>query len=206
MDQHGECPISAFQIELWNAKDLASNLDAVANLRISVFREFPYLYEGSLEYERKYLQVYLNSPRSVFVIAKDDRRVIGASSAIPLTDEANYVKEPFVNAGLDLNKIFYFGESVLLPQYRRQGLGNTFFNEREKAALNYTQYDKTCFCAVDRPTDHALKPAGYKPLNEFWQKRGYIIQPQLKSYFSWQDINEENETLKPMTYWMKQWS
>ena len=31
-------------------------LDTLADLRIRVFHDYPYLYEGSLDYERRYLQ------------------------------------------------------------------------------------------------------------------------------------------------------
>lgn len=190
---------------MWKAKELEQNLLEVARLRMEVFRDFPYLYEGSLDYEKNYLGVYLKSGRSHFIAAKDEKRLIGLSSCIPLKDENDYVQEPFKKAGLNLDKIFYFGESILLTAYRGRGLGHAFFDGREKAALSYGEYDMTCFCAVERPPDHALRPPSYKPLDEFWRKRGYEIHPQLKSYFSWQDIGDREETLKPMIYWMKKW-
>ena len=34
--------------------DLEAALDGVADLRITVFRDWPYLYDGSREYEREY--------------------------------------------------------------------------------------------------------------------------------------------------------
>ena len=39
---------------------LDAALDDVARLRITVFREWPYLYDGDLEYERDYLNAYRN--------------------------------------------------------------------------------------------------------------------------------------------------
>ena len=36
-------------------------LDALGALRIRVFREYPYLYDGTLEYEREYLRTYVNA-------------------------------------------------------------------------------------------------------------------------------------------------
>ncbi len=44
---------------------------------IEVFRAFPYLYEGSAEYERKYLSTYARSPGSIFVLAFDGDEVVG---------------------------------------------------------------------------------------------------------------------------------
>ena len=42
--------------------DLQPHLDGLGRLRIAVFRDYPYLYDGTLEYEREYLQSYLKSP------------------------------------------------------------------------------------------------------------------------------------------------
>lgn len=190
------------QVQIWRAPEIAKNLDAIAGLRIRVFRDFPYLYEGSLDYERKYLQVYLNSPRSVMVAALDSGRPVGLSSAIPLADETADVQAPFLRNDFKLSDVFYFGESILLSEYRGLGLGNVFFDEREKAARGFRQ---TCFCAVERPADHPLKPAGYRPLHEFWQKRGYAIRTELQTQFSWTDVGEKQETPKTMTFWMKEW-
>ena len=35
--------------------DLDTALDDLARLRITVFRDWPYLYDGDLDYERRYL-------------------------------------------------------------------------------------------------------------------------------------------------------
>lgn len=194
------------QVEIWKAADLAKNLKAAAQLRIEVFRDFPYLYEGSFEYESEYLKIYLESERSLFVAVWDQAHLVGLSSAIPLQDENESVKVPFVKAGYNLSDIFYFGESVLLKKYRGLGLGNVFFDEREKGARAAGHFDKTCFCAVERPGDHPLRPKEYKPLHEFWKKRGYSLRPELRTHFSWKDVGESQETAKPMTFWMKEWS
>ena len=47
--------------------DIRRHLDAVAALRIDVFRDWPYLYDGSLDYERRYLRPYVDSPGAVVV-------------------------------------------------------------------------------------------------------------------------------------------
>ena len=39
----------------------------LAKLRIEVFHEFPYLYEGNLAYEENYLSMYVESESSVCV-------------------------------------------------------------------------------------------------------------------------------------------
>lgn len=185
--------------------EISSIFDELAALRMHVFREFPYLYEGSVDYEKKYLGRYSRSPRGFLVGLFDQKRLIGAATALPLEDEEEFVQNPFQNKKYPVSSIFYFGESVLLPDYRGQGLGHILFDEREKFALSDPQFSRTSFCTVVRPSDHPSKPTGYKPLNDFWLKRGYILRPEIRTEFSWADVGEKTESLKPMQYWMKEW-
>lgn len=191
------------QIKRLTGSSITPYIDALAELRITVFREFPYLYDGSLQYEKKYLKRYTASDETVVVIALDNENVIGASTGMPMKDEDPMVKNPFIAEGYSVEDIFYFGESVLLKEYRGRGLGVRFFIEREAHAAELG-YKTTTFCAVDRPADHPRKPAGYLPLHSFWNKRGYTEQPELKATFSWQDLDESTESPKQLTFWIKQ--
>lgn len=180
-----------------------SVFDELAALRITVFRDFPYLYEGSVAYEKEYLETYACAEQSFLFAAYDGDQMVGATTALPLLDETADVQQPFRDAGFDLNTIFYFGESILLPEYRGLGLGHRFFDEREAHARQFGQYTVTCFCAVQRPADHPLRPADYQPLDAFWTKRGYQRHPNLQSIFTWPDRGETVSTPKPMLYWMR---
>lgn len=184
--------------------DIATVFPQLARLRIAVFRDFPYLYEGTEEYELHYLQTYAEAPNALLFSVYDGDEMVGATTCIPLLDETAEVQKPFIEAGYDLSKIFYFGESVLLPGYRGLGLGHRFFDAREAHARSFGQYNLLCFCAVQRPDDHPLKPEGYLPLDGFWHKRGYQKEPRLQSFFEWPDIGETNSTAKPMVYWTRQ--
>lgn len=191
------------EVVRFTGDEMRARLDDLARLRIEVFRAWPYLYEGSLDYERGYITRYAEARTGTIVVALDGDKVVGASTALALEEEADFVKAPFRQAGLDISRIFYFGESVLLPQYRGQGVGVRFFDEREAAARGFG-YPVCCFCAVQRPEDHPLKPKDYQPLDAFWAKRGYRKRPDLVSTFTWRDIGEAKETPKPMVYWMKE--
>jgi len=177
--------------------------DDLAKLRIAVFRDFPYLYEGSLNYEKEYLKTYANSERAFLFAVYDDEKMVGATTCIPLGDETEEVQAPFKDAGSDVESIFYFGESILLPQYRGLGLGHRFFDEREKHAAGFGTYKTTCFCSVER-INHPAQPADYRPNNAFWIKRGYHKVPELKATMEWPDIGETESTPKTMIFWMKE--
>jgi GNAT superfamily N-acetyltransferase len=175
----------------------------LADLRIRVFREFPYLYVGSTDYEEKYIQRYTTSDESVIVIAKVGDNVIGASTGMPLKDEDKMVYGPFKKNGMDWQSYFYFGESVLRSEFRGQGIGVRFFEEREKHAISHG-YKCTTFCAVDRPENHPRRPANYKPLDPFWEKRGYKKKSELKTTFKWKDLDDSEESPKSLTFWIKE--
>ena len=63
-------------IQRRSGADVRDHLDAVAALRIAVFRDWPYLYDGDAVYEREYLDAYALSPDSVFVLAFDGDAVL----------------------------------------------------------------------------------------------------------------------------------
>lgn len=142
------------------------HFDALALLRIEVFGEFPYLYQGTLEYEQRYLASYAQSACSVVVIARDGDQVVGASTALPLLEHGENLAPVFAQAGLDPERVYYFGESVLRAAYRGRGIGHAFFDRREAAAREHG-FAITAFCAVVRPVDHPSRPKDYVPHDAF---------------------------------------
>lgn len=181
---------------------LIARLDDVAKLRIEVLRAWPHLYKGSLAFERQYLPRYAESKTGTVIIAETVDRIVGVATAMGLDEEDDFVQEPFTKAGMDLKSVFYFGESVLLPDYRRMGLGSRFIEMRETAARAHG-YAMTAFCALERPLDHPARPKDYVPLDAFWSKRGYQKRAELAATLSWRDIGERKESEKPMSYWLK---
>ncbi len=177
-------------------------LDDVARLRIAVFRDWPYLYDGDLDYERRYLQVYRDSPGTVLVGAFDGPRLIGAATGTPMEDHAGDFAAAFAATGLPLEAIFYCAESVLLPEYRGRGIGHRFFDLREDHARTLGR-SHIAFCSVLRPDDHPLKPPGARSNDDFWRKRGYRPMPGVVAEFSWKDIGDDAETRKPLAFWIK---
>ena len=181
---------------------LTGVLPAVARLRIAVFRDWPYLYDGSEKYERQYLQTYARAPGAAIAVARDGGNVVGASTCVPMVHAQAEVTFCFTQAGLDPAAHLYFGESVLLAPYRGRGLGVAFFAARE-AQARAVGLPNTAFCAVQRPGDHPLRPSGDQGLAAFWTHRGYTARPDLVCRMSWQDIGEPTETEKTLMFWTR---
>ncbi|MFO1090594.1 MAG: GNAT family N-acetyltransferase [Hyphomicrobiales bacterium] len=192
----------AIAVERLTGPAIAPALDDVARLRIKVFADYPYLYDGTLAYERTYLEALARADRAVLVVARDGDRIVGASTGLPMAAEHEEFQAPWRAHGYDPARIFYFAESVLEPAYRGLGLGHAFFDEREAHARSFGAYDIACFCAVVRPDDHPLKPHGYRTLNPFWENRGYRPVPGLEARYTWRDKGEDRDTEKPLQFWM----
>lgn len=126
--------MSELSLQTLSGAAIRPYLPEVARLRIAVFREWPYLYDGDLDYEARYLEVYARSGSAVLVLVRDGERVVGASTGIPLAEESEPFRKPFIKAGIPPETVFYCGESVLDPAYRGRGLYRQFFAHREAHA------------------------------------------------------------------------
>jgi GNAT superfamily N-acetyltransferase len=185
--------------------EIAKIIEPLAHLRMLVFREYPYLYDGDFDFEKRYLQTYVKSRRSFVVLVRStEGTVIGASTCLPLADEESALQGNFRQNKYDVDEIFYFGESVILPTFRGKGLGKTFFEYREQHAKSFGNYRYAAFCAVVRPSDHLLKPEGLKSPEALWQRLGYQKLGGVTARYSWKDIDQRAETEKTMQFWLKE--
>ena len=175
-------------------------LGALGELRIEVFRDWPYLYAGDLDYERRYLAAFVASPRARVVAACVGETLVAAATALPLADEHEALRAPFEHRGDDVGRIFYLAESVLLPAYRGRGIGHAFFDEREAAARE-AGFTRAVFCAVLRSVDDPRRPADARDLEPFWRKRGYVPLDGLVCRLAWRDVGEGAESEKPLQFW-----
>lgn len=184
-----------------SSDQISPYLDAAARLRIEVFRSYPYLYDGTTEYEREYLQHYIDCPQSIFVCALVEERVVGISTALPLSAADADFQRPFQEAGEPLAEYFYLGESVLLPQYRGRGIGHAFFDHRETHARKLG-YSRSTFCSIVRQDGHPQKPIDYRSNESFWHKRGYN-PTGLHAHFDWKEIDLATETSHELEFWSR---
>ena len=194
--------VSAPSLRVLSGNAVQPYLDDVAQLRMRVFRDWPYLYAGDAAYERDYLAAYARSPRSVFVLAFAGADVVGASTGLPLADDAAAFQAPFLAHGIAVGRVFYFGESVLLPAWRGHGIGHAFFDAREAHAQALGGFDRTAFAAVDRDADDPRRPSGHRDNDAFWRGRGYVRQPGLTMQLHWEEV-DVGEVDHALTFWAR---
>lgn len=191
------------RIAVFTGGDIAPHLPALAALRQNVFRDWPYLYDGTEANEREYLAEFAASADAGLVVAFDGNLPVGCSTCLPLTHGDPAVAAPFVERGIDPARVFYFGESVLLAEYRGSGMGVAFFSEREAHAKRVSACDYAAFCAVQRPADHPLLPLQAVPLDAFWRRRGFTQYPDLVCRLRWKQVDGPEEVENKLTFWLK---
>lgn len=185
---------------------LTARLDALAGLRIRVFREWPYLYDGDATYEARYLAAYAQSPGALVVAASTTQNeAVGMATCQPGTEASEKLRAAWANAGLDAASLCYFGESVLLPEYRGQGAGVRFFEEREAHARRLG-LSIAAFCAVVRNENDPRRPRDYTPLDGFWRNRGYALRLDISTVMSWREVGDTRETPHVLSFWIKKLS
>lgn len=189
-------------IQTFKGAAIEPYLQDLGQLRMEVFREYPFLYDGDIEYEIDYLKTYANCPETTLVVIFDEHKIIGASTAIPLEFETPEFQQPFKEQAFNLSEIFYLGESVLLPTYRGQGIYRHFFEEREAAARQYGCLYAS-FCTVIRDENDKRRPSHYQPLDKVWQRFGYAKHPALRTHYRWKEIDSSEQSDKPMAFWIK---
>ncbi len=190
-------------VSFFSGAAMRPHLPALAVLRSQVFRDWPYLYDGAPDTERVYLSELAQSPRAGMAVAFADGVAVGCSTCLPLADAGAAVLAPFIARGLDPAAYFYFGESVLLPAWRGQGIGVAFFAAREAHARLVSDASFACFCAVERAADDKLRPADALPLDAFWRKRGYAHDPGLACSMAWKQVDTADKVTHRLSFWLK---
>jgi GNAT superfamily N-acetyltransferase len=191
------------EVRALTGEEITPWLAPLAQLRIAVFRDWPYLYEGDADYEARYLARYARSPDAVVVLALDGDRAVGASTGMPLEHEDAVFREPFAARGIAPASVFYFGESVLLPEYRRRGIGHRFFDAREDHARRLAGVSMTAFCAVERDPDDPHRPPGAHSNDAFWSSRGYERQEDLICTLDWPEVGETAARPHRLHFWLR---
>ncbi|MEZ4814145.1 MAG: GNAT family N-acetyltransferase [Bdellovibrionota bacterium] len=192
----------AFKIELLQGAEARRILAPLAALRIEVFHEYPYLYEGNIEYELKYLDRYFSSKNSLVVALWNKDKLVGASTAIHLPEENLNIRTA-LNPFYKEDSFVYFGESIIQKKYRGNGFGKKFFELRENFARSIPKVNRCGFCSVQRSSNDPRKPDSYFSPENLWSKLNYQLKKDLTVELEWKEIGEAKESPKSLQFWIK---
>ena len=85
----------ALEVKSLTGDALVSALPALAHLRMTVFRDWPYLYDGTLAYEQEYLAKFAAAKGAVCIAAYDGADIVGASTGGPMLESDQEFIAPF---------------------------------------------------------------------------------------------------------------
>lgn len=195
--------MTAIEITTIKGRDIAQHIEALGRFRIEIFREFPYVYDGDMSYETKYLSRYARCNESLLLLGMDAQGIACACTGIPLDYELDEFQLPFLRRGLALADKFYLGEIMIRKDRRAQGLGTRLLAQALATVAASNRYRQVLLCTVLREPNHALKPKDYRATYNLWTKFGFEKLAGFDVEFSWKDIGAEAETKKVMATWAK---
>ncbi|NTV49196.1 MAG: GNAT family N-acetyltransferase [Geobacteraceae bacterium] len=178
-------------------------LNDIASLRIEIFREFPYLYDGRREDELHYLKLYSVTPDSFVIIVKEGEKVAGAATGMPLRHETTELVEPFNGTSYPVDEIFYVGELLFYPEHRNRGMGMQVVRMVEEHVRSYSTYRYLTCATVVRPDNHPLRPSDYIPIDRFLAHTGFNLLPGITMSFTWLETDGVRRS-HPMNFWIKE--
>ena len=188
--------------KILSGPEIEASLDDLVTLRLEIFREYPYLYEGEREDELRYLRMYAEKPGAVVMLVQDSGEIAGAVTGIPLEHEDLKLIEGFAGTDCPLNEIYYVGEMLLYPAYRSRGLGLRLMAQVEEHVRSFGKYRYLTCATVIRHDDHPLRPASFVPIDRFLARTGFNPLSGVGTSFAWAEtdgIKREH----PMRFWIK---
>lgn len=197
-----------YSIKLLTNQEVTPLLPFVASLRINVFREYPYLYDGNFKEEMDDLEHCAQLPHNAIAIAYHKNTPIGFLYGIPLVEFQSHFENPvidlFKEKNLQPETCYYFADVIILPEHRGNHLTKKLFDVLEAYAQE-NGYSSASFITENHEV-HPLKPVDYKSLAPLWTYLQYK-KTGLQSEGSWQ-THQPDGSIKKQKHladiWFKQ--
>src|ERR1700722_3489588 len=146
-------------------QEITPYVQEITDLALTVYRDYPYLYEGTVDEYYPAIEHYTHSSDGIACLFFNNNQLVGAAIGMPMNEMRDKYKLPLVNARPEENfdQLFYLGELLLLKEYRGQGLGKQMYLEFENTVRELA-FTKICFCKIDESEQNPLAPENYKSL------------------------------------------
>ena len=190
-------------VQLLTGTAIADALDDLATLRLVIFPEYPYLYQGRREDELTYLATNAEEADACVILAYNGLTVIGAVTGMPLVHEDAQVLDAFAGTTFPLNEVYYVGELLFRPAYRNCGLGQKLLAKLGNHIRSLSRYRSLTCATVERPEDHLLRPSNYIPISRFLARTGFVRLPGVTTHFMWCETDGVKRD-HIMQFWIKE--
>lgn len=163
---------------------------AIVELLLTVFKEPPYLYEGTVEEYLPFVEIYANSADGIACLLFENKKLVGVVTGVPLQEMPERFRTSFGN---QCKTMYYLGEMGLVKEYQKQKLGTLLYSEFEKQIP--PGFDTLCFCKISEPNNT------FDPVLE---KYGFVEEKKHAFEGVWRNIGELIESPHEMDFWTKQ--
>jgi len=195
----------SIHLQTFKGESINPYVKDITDLCITVFREYPYCYEGTEEEYRPFIEHYAHSDNGIACLLFENDYPIGVAIGMPLNEMREQYMDPFITARPQENcdELFYLGEFVLLKEYRGRGLGKEMYLELEDLVRENRNVKKMCFCKIDETNSEPTIPENYRSLDGFWEKLGFDQCDDVAMEAYWHDIGQIEASSHKLVYWLK---
>jgi GNAT superfamily N-acetyltransferase len=177
-------------------------LPDLVNLRLTIFREYPYLYAGEEADELRYLAHYGTTDDGMVLLARHEGKTIGAITGIPLSAEDDALVRPFRERGDGAGGCYYVGEALLLPGWRGEGVGSRLLDALIHTVSGWGRYRRLACATIHRNPHDPRQPAGHIPIDGFCFRHGFVRHPELAALIPWREI-DGRVLSHELVFWMR---
>jgi predicted GNAT superfamily acetyltransferase len=196
------------KFQVFKGNDIRPYINTVANFRIKIFREYPYLYDGNFEYEEKYLQGYASNPNSLLILVTENNETIGVATSLPLESDSDIlsdVEKLFLAQAYKPEDFYYLSEIMIKPGCRHRGIAKKIYQIRVNKALE-NGFKYLCFAAIIKSKDDPNKPESYFNPAPMWKAMGFVPHDSITIEYNWPTIQSNGNSIdKPhkLKFWIK---
>jgi hypothetical protein len=194
--------------QITRGSEVLDHIDDIAKFRMKYFRDFPYLYDGNLKYEKNYLRGYTQDEKSLLIIIRNlNNDIVGIATAIPLVTSSDILKETeLLFSANEINPcdFYYCGEVILDYSIRSKGIVSKIFEICEKFAST-NGFNSVAIATVIRSTDDPRNTSAIMDLDKLWGRMGFL-KTNLTFGYSWPTIQRNGESIdsiNQMIFWTK---
>lgn len=198
------CNGNPIQLEVFRGQEIKKYVSEFASLCHTIYAEYPYLYDGEHAGYETYINSYGDLPNSILCLAFDGDQVVGACSGMPLSESREDYQGPFLKENIDIHHFFYISELILLPDYRRKGIGENLYANIEDIVRKEKLYSAITCCNIQVAKDDPNMPKDYRYIDyPLWIKLGFNKYPHLSYDSYWVNVGEKDDSPHHLVFWIK---
>ncbi len=193
--------------EIHIGHQIVNYLEDVASFRIKYFKDYPYLYVGDQNYERKYLSGFANDSKGLLILVKQNKKIIAVSTGVPLVTNSDILdgaEDGFRSKKLNPFENYYYGEVIIDYAFRGRGIIGKVYELQETFAKSQN-FKSVAIATVVRSDDDIRRPENYRSSDPLWLKLGFN-RTGIQFNFNWPTIREDltiSDCSNCMEYWIK---